>query len=281
MINFEKLFFLDDVRDFYIESENTQFFCDLVSGGLVGFDTNFNNFFVCDEHAFHDLNKSSKGFHVSGGNLVFHTKTLKYENEKISTLESGDYLYFIDECNERVLFSIENDSLKDLKIFTYDWDKKINSQLPIYLNFPKMIVGDKVLSRESNNTWVCFSFTEKKIVWELNFNEILGGKDGRLNGDIMYSNERLFFTIYDVKDANLKSGCFIVDIETGRVIHQCELFGGYLKNKSETELFVINSTKFGTRKKNYPKLLIIIRKTCCLYLIQKILKKLISICPNR
>lgn len=93
---------------------------------------------------------------------------------------------------------------------------------------PRMIINDLILRVLGNS--ITIHLENGSIKWQLSFQDLLGSANARLFSEIIHYNGKLFFYLSDL---DRKKGTFVVDVQTGRLLHRTYEFSGWLTFQNE------------------------------------------------
>lgn len=230
----------------YIDEVNTNIFCINTNNHLIVFDSNLNNVIVDSENKYYDLFKWKEFFHIAGGNTFFSLNNLNVIEKNIHVVNTDEFLTLISEESDNLLFKIVNYKQESVSYFYYNHNSLESLPMSSLIQNPKFLHRNNALCRINDRLWTCNDLFSGDELWQIDFNGLIGGINARLNGELLSYQDRLFISLDDIEQN--KSVCYVLDSNTGEMIHQCKLFSGYLRVLEDKKLYAINF-KLGTRKK--------------------------------
>jgi len=162
-------------------------------------------------------------------NLLFQNengKEINCLNLKSFTIASWNIkaFLFINEYANNALFFLDESK----NIVSVDRDLKIEKS-SIKGRFPKKIISS-FFYRILGNKLLKIGIEDNHVEWELNFNELLNTEESGIYSEILFCDDKVFFFL---KNSNDILESFVVDINTGNVLHRTNKLVGWLKLYNE------------------------------------------------
>jgi len=158
-------------------------------------------------------------------NIIFSGKNCFIENDILKYLPNlNEYFFSGIWKKELLLFAGSVDAV----VYNINTEKVI-TKIPFGIQAPIMLMSNAYIGGGSG--FITFTkYLNNSIKWQLKFSEITNSKNNEVFSEIIHHNEKLFFFLSDGSNA---TESFVVDINTGNVLHRTTKLVGWLKLYNE------------------------------------------------
>jgi hypothetical protein len=119
--------------------------------------------------------------------------------------------------------------------------KNYHSQVPHEISNKYFFGGYLIQAFYTGKYITCHSLADGSLKWKVTYSELSGTGKASLFSELLQENNKLFFFL---SDAKRYAATFVLDMESGQLLHQTSAFGGRLA-LNNSKLYVVNPRSIG------------------------------------